>query len=217
MEDNELQHWGITGMKWGVRRFQNRDGSLTKAGKKRYEKETKALKDEQKILRNKQRTEAKLKKLDALRKDVEDRKKALSDSESQDTIANKKAEIIRSKSAKQLYENADLFETSELQAVYNRLVLERNIKNLSPQEVSKGEQFVDTTTKWTKKASDLLDSGTKLYKSVETVRKLFGDDKSGKATDWRSKDVSKMTDDELAKAVKRATQETMLKNKRGEK
>lgn len=32
----ELCHHGIKGMKWGVRRFQNKDGSLTPAGKKRY-------------------------------------------------------------------------------------------------------------------------------------------------------------------------------------
>ena len=31
-----LYHWGIKGMKWGVRRYQNPDGSLTAAGKKRY-------------------------------------------------------------------------------------------------------------------------------------------------------------------------------------
>ena len=31
-----LAHHGIKGMKWGIRRFRNRDGSLTKAGKKRY-------------------------------------------------------------------------------------------------------------------------------------------------------------------------------------
>lgn len=37
MEDNkELTHWGIKGMKWGQRRYQNQDGSLTPAGKKRY-------------------------------------------------------------------------------------------------------------------------------------------------------------------------------------
>ena len=36
-ENNELCHFGIKGMKWGVRRYQNSDGSLTKAGKKRYE------------------------------------------------------------------------------------------------------------------------------------------------------------------------------------
>ena len=33
--NNELIHHGIRGMKWGVRRYQNKDGSLTPAGKKR--------------------------------------------------------------------------------------------------------------------------------------------------------------------------------------
>ena len=34
---NDLRHHGIKGMKWGVRRYQNKDGSLTPAGKKRYD------------------------------------------------------------------------------------------------------------------------------------------------------------------------------------
>lgn len=33
---DELCHWGIKGMKWGVRRYQNADGTLTDAGKRRY-------------------------------------------------------------------------------------------------------------------------------------------------------------------------------------
>ena len=35
MDDNVMQHHGIKGQKWGVRRFQNTDGSLTTAGKQR--------------------------------------------------------------------------------------------------------------------------------------------------------------------------------------
>lgn len=36
MEQNYLTHHGVKGQKWGVRRYQNKDGSLTPKGKKRY-------------------------------------------------------------------------------------------------------------------------------------------------------------------------------------
>ncbi len=45
-ESNSLQHHGIKGMRWGVRRFQKKDGSLTPAGEKRYSPKTIAEKKE---------------------------------------------------------------------------------------------------------------------------------------------------------------------------
>ena len=43
MYNNELYHYGVKGMKWGVRRYQNKDGTLTDKGKKRLSKDYKEL------------------------------------------------------------------------------------------------------------------------------------------------------------------------------
>ena len=38
LKTKELYHHGIKGQKWGIRRYQNEDGTLTEAGKKKYGK-----------------------------------------------------------------------------------------------------------------------------------------------------------------------------------
>lgn len=37
---DELYHHGVKGMKWGVRRYVNSDGSLTSEGREHYQKKT---------------------------------------------------------------------------------------------------------------------------------------------------------------------------------
>lgn len=44
MTSNELYHYNIPGSHWGIRRFQNKDGTLTPAGKERYRKISTAFK-----------------------------------------------------------------------------------------------------------------------------------------------------------------------------
>lgn len=48
---NDLYHWGIRGQKWGIRRYQNPDGTLTPEGKERYKRELNnmASKDAQRV------------------------------------------------------------------------------------------------------------------------------------------------------------------------
>lgn len=59
MNDGYLEHYGILGMKWGVRRYQNEDGTYTEAGLRRLEKmDTKWAKKNEKKLKKYASTEA---------------------------------------------------------------------------------------------------------------------------------------------------------------
>lgn len=144
--NGELYHHGTKGMKWGRRLFQNKDGSLTALGRARVKRQR--------------------------AKNLEKARQARAEKVQQaKTTAEKKEEILKSRSAKMLYENAHLFDDRELQTAYNRLTLERNIKNLSPAEKSKVDKFVEKMNK----TSDAIDKGSKLYDNVAKVLNAFTD------------------------------------------
>lgn len=220
---DELYHHGIKGMKWGIRRFQNKDGSLTKAGKKRYDAEMEKIKAETKKVKNQQRTAAKLKKLEDAKKNLDDLKKGTEQKKDdpKEDIETKKARILESRSAKQLYDNANLFTTNELNAAKLRLQLEADIKRMEPAKVDKGKEFTNRFVERADQMTSVINSGTKTYNSMAKVfNALYGNghgkslplindsvtsklDKFKEETEWmKAKNERKKAQDEAKPKVK---------------
>lgn len=146
MNNAELYHHGVKGQRWGIRRYQNKDGSLTPYGKKRYAKELAKLEAEKKRVRQYEQTAKKMSKLDDMRKDIDERKKALkTDDETPEPTRQSKTQSTPQK--RKLSELSN----EEIQAKIDRMNLENKYKTLaqeridavSKKEVSKGKKFAE--------------------------------------------------------------------------
>ena len=134
MNENVLQHWGIKGMKWGVRRYQNKDGTLTDAGQKRYDRDMR-----ERIDKNDKNTN-----YDANRWVREDlnRSKTLTN-ETKNLTSNTKKLIDDSiKNTPKTKMDLTSMSDKEMRDAINRALLEKQYNDMfAPQQVSKGKEY----------------------------------------------------------------------------
>ena len=150
--ENELYHHGIKGQRWGVRRYQNPDGSLTLAGKKR------ALQ-----MQNSYTELSQNKKYHDKNGNLtyEGRKKTLKMKEKYSDLTGKQLRTFQNNTGQSSKNNntqkpktkqkISEMSNEEIQAKIDRIRLENNyrtvmkesISNISNKETSKGRQFVN--------------------------------------------------------------------------
>ena len=175
--ENELYHHGIKGQRWGVRRYQNPDGSLTLAGKKRA---LKVQNDYTELSKNKKYHD----------KDgnltYEGRKRALKMKEQYSSITGKSLKAFpntkgTTQVSKPKTKRISEMSNKEIQDKIDRIRLENTLKSLTPERVSAGQKFVDGLKGAA--VSIAKDKGTKIvgdYIEKKLRDKLGLDDKTTK-------------------------------------
>ena len=158
-----IYHYGVKGMKWGIRRTAEQLGHKIKSKFSRK----KSSSDESGSQTSSKKIQGSV--------TVKGTKQNPGTTKTSDgsSLEERKQKVLESRSAKELYNNADLFTTQELQQAYNRLVLEKNIKNLSPKEVSKGQQMLNKYVDTAENISKFLNSTNKVLSQVTRLKNLI--------------------------------------------
>lgn len=165
-----LYHYGVKGMKWGIRRTAEQLGhKIKEAGERRKQKRQE--RNEKKIAKAQAKQSKRQAKQDKKNAKEQERRDKF-EQEKQMDAETKKQKILSSRNPKLLYENADLFTTQELQNAYNRLVLEKNISNMIPSETSKGKQLVDKYIAAGNTVSDVLATTNKIVSNAQRFKDL---------------------------------------------
>lgn len=140
LKENELYHWGVRGMRWGIRRYQNPDGSLTQAGKrKRLAEQT-----DSKVKKIESQTEAKIKKMKEASKVNKKVAKAEEKAKAKIEKAEKKYGLKKDEgdSKKEKPKSIKDMTNEEIQSKIERVRLENTLNSLTPQKESKGKAFI---------------------------------------------------------------------------
>lgn len=161
-----LAHYGILGMKWGVRRFQNKDGSLTKDGKRRYETA------ENKKARHKPSSARKLAKQRA-----ENLEKARLAKAEKKQFEEDKKKALESGSAADVLKYKGKLSNQELQNAFNRINLEQQLSSMAQKDVKTGWDKMDALMNKVGKVTDYSNKAISMYNVIAKVNNSFNDTK----------------------------------------
>lgn len=160
--NDDMIHSGIIGMKWGVRRYQNPDGTLTEAGKKRYAK----------LLDNQSKRNKKKMKLDKKITDKTELSEAAQKERAE--IAKKQYESFKEsvkQNPTQLYKYRYLFTDAELNSAKNRLQTEQALKTLSDQKIKQGADKLNAYVSYLTAANTTYTAISDMMKNIDKMKK----------------------------------------------
>ena len=148
MNNVYLEHHGVKGQKWGIRRYQRKDGSLTVMGKVRYRTDK-----EFKTNVNRQRAAEKARQARLAKKQHE----------------SDKERVVKSGSASELLKYKGELTPQEMTSTWNRLQWEQNITGSAAKE-SVGKSRVN---KAIEKIGDITDDAQTVIKGYNTVANVI--------------------------------------------
>lgn len=226
-----LAHHGIKNQKWGQRRFQNYDGSLTSEGRKRY-----GIGESNQSRRERKQAEKAKAKAAKVRAKASGKKKA--EAQKLQDQKQKRMEYLRDHPEK-IYKYRKELTQDDVTEIMQKVKFDRSLQDIRKEEISRGMKKIDQIRNNTQTILNAYQTGKNVYNTIaevhnafldmrgdtETKRMLkFGEKsneslkeleallKTADGAEQVYKNRDKYSTDDLNKAFKRSQIENLLKN-----
>ena len=207
---------GVKGQRWGERNYQSKDGTWTRLGLERRrarEGGGSSDKKESYFAKRKRLQAEKAAATKAKKAKIEADAKAKKEQVEAETLEQRRARILKSTNARELFDNRDVLTTAEIRERMDRINVEASLNKMAESQKKTAIDYVDKALMYGKKINEVYEFTQKpVCKAL--AKKMGIKTAEPKPVNYEEalRNINRMSNDQVQQLARRTTNERLIRN-----
>lgn len=207
---------GVKGQRWGERNYQSKDGTWTRLGlERRRAREGGGSSDKKELYfakRKRVRTE-KAAAAKAKKAKIEADAKAKKEQVEAETLEQRRARILKSTNARELFDNRDILTTAEIRERMDRINVEASLNKMAESQKKTAIDYIDNALKYGKKINEVYEFTQKpVCKAL--AKKMGFKPPEPKPVNYEEalRNINRLSNEQVTQLARRTANERLIRN-----
>ena len=207
---------GVKGQRWGERNYQSKDGTWTRLGLERRrarEGSGSSDKKESYFAKRKQVRTEKAAAAKAKKAQIEADAKAKKEQVEAETLEQRRARILKSTNARELFDNRDILTTAEIRERMDRINVEASLNKMAESQKKTAIDYIDNALKYGKKINEVYEFTQKpVCKAL--AKKMGFKPPEPKPVNYEEalRNINRLSNEQVTQLARRTANERLIRN-----
>lgn len=208
---------GVKGQRWGERNYQSKDGTWTRLGLERRrarESGGSSGKKESYFAKRKRIQAEKSAAAKAKKAKAEADAKAKKERAETETLEQRRARVLKSTNAKELFDNRDILTTAEIRERMDRINVEASLNKMAESQKKNAIDYIDKALMYGKKINEVYEFTQKPVCKALAKKMGLGKTPDPKPVNYEEalRNINRMSNDQIQQLARRTTNERLIRN-----